>query len=115
MQQYVDGDAKVTCWWGVAGDRVAFLVFDRTNGLADHAQIRLQAGDNGNVAILTTQAGEECLNGCVEIDAGAIRRSPAKMAASELDAYLDSTDYALGLNGVDAFLADRRRTTPHAR
>lgn len=114
MQQYVDGDTNVTCWWGITGDSVSFLVFDRTNGLADHAQIRLQASDNGNVAILTTTAGEERLNGCgefVEINTDATRRVPAQMSTNELNAYLDSTDYALGVDGVDAFLADRRRTT----
>ena len=105
FQQYVDGDSTITVYWGLSAGEMVFLVFDRTNGLADDVSFRIQAGDAGNIGILTTTEGERVLSDgdVVEIFDDGVDIEPVHLDATQLLTYLDTPGFPFGIVGVRNF------------
>lgn len=105
FEQFVDGDSTITVYWGLCSGEMVFLVFDRTNGLANDASFRIQAGDAGNIGILTTTSGEKVLadGDVVEISDDRVNVVSARLSETQLLRYLDTPGFPLGIAGVRSF------------
>ena len=108
-QQYKDGDSDVTCWWGVSGDAMSFLVIDTTNGASANASFRMATDEEDSHGILECADGIHCIDVTgmvVYLSEGCVGGTALPMSASQLVDYLAGGDYPLSLAGVKSFLRD---------
>lgn len=99
----------MTCWWGISGEAMSFLVIDATNRSSTEAGFRLATGDSDSRGTLECADGIHCIDvvGTVlYLTEDCVGGTKLPMSASELRSYLDSGKYALSLEGVKTYLRD---------
>jgi len=109
FQRYTEGDSEVTCWWGISGDSMAFLVIDATNGSSADGSFKLTARDDVNHGILECADGIRCIDytgTVVYLTEDCVCGAKLPMSELQLMSYLGGGEYPLSLAGVEAYLRD---------
>lgn len=108
-QSYKDGDDAVTCWWGISGEAMTFLVIDATGEPFTKAAFKMATGDNGRCGVLECADGIRCIDVAgtvVYLAKDCVGGTKLPMSASELTSYLGGGKYPLSLTGVKSYLND---------
>lgn len=109
-QSYKDGDKDVTCWWGISGNSMTFLVIDATGKPTTDAAFDMTTEWGRDRGILEAGGGIRCIDltgTVVHLTEDCVVGTQLPMSASDLQAYLDGGKYPLSLSGAKSYIRDR--------
>lgn len=111
-QTYKSGDEEVTCWWGISGESMTFLVIDETHEAGSEAAFNMSTEHDGR-GVLDCASGIRCIDvtgTVVHLTEDCVVGTNLPLSAADLIAYLGEGKYPLSLAGAKSYYLDSLST-----